>query len=125
MKLNIKDILEMYYINVDEYQDECNKEPKNNLLCRFDIGDEVLVVNNGETYTTYKDVFMRFNAMRYVSKWDYDETPQNGTIGKVVASGMHDLFQSCFVVMIEADDKIYLVDQKGLILHKKGNRYGI
>lgn len=125
MKLNIKDILEMYDINVDEYQDECNKEPESNLLCRFDIGDEVLVVNNGETYTTYKDLFIGFNAMRYVDKWDYDETPQRGLIGKVVANGRHCSFSSCFVVMIEADDKVYLIDQKGLILHKKGNRYGI
>lgn len=125
MKLSIKNILEMYNINVDEYQDECNKEPKNSLVCRFDIGDEVLVINDGETYPTYKDIFMNFNAMKYVDKWDYDGSPPNGFIGKVVANGRHSPSSYCFVVMIEANDTVYLIGERGLILHKKGNRYGI
>ena len=81
----------------------------------FKVGDKVKVVDEGKSYTTYKD-FIKENAPQLLNKWERERGLPNGGIYEVKAIGKHEYGNE--LAIIEQNNKVYIVDFEGLELVK-------
>jgi len=82
----------------------------------FKVGDKVKVVDIGKSYTTYKD-FIKENAPQLLNKWEYERCLPDGGSYEVKAIGKHKWGNE--LAIIEQNNKVYIVDFKGLELVKQ------
>ena len=83
-------------------------------MSKFKIGDTVKVINNDLSYTAYMAWAIKYGLSKYVPDDWGSNSPGNGTVGKVIAFGPHEIDED-FLYGIETKDwKQYIVSVKGL-----------
>jgi hypothetical protein len=74
---------------------------------RLQVGDSVTVINNGQTYSSYKTMAQKLLDK---VKWKQYEIPKNGSVGVIIAEDC----QESGIYGIEIDNFQYLISGKGL-----------
>lgn len=79
------------------------------------VGDMVVVVDNGQSYSTYTDWCYKNLPFNLVKQYAYSVTPYTDTVGKVVCIAPHSANNSTKVVAIQDNkNRIYLMKESGL-----------
>ena len=105
-KFNLKYGLDVVFGQMIAKKQEKDKEIK--------VGDEVKVVNNGKTYTTYASWLCDHCDFGIVKRYAYHVTPEYGTTGRVVAVGEHGKIDKTLVAFYTNDGCVFLIEDKGL-----------
>lgn len=111
---NSKEV-EEYLKNIKEMEKENLKE-----IEKENPNDLVTVIDDGESYTTYKDWFSLNKLEGLLKRYDYSNSAENGKEYKVLAQGKHEYDKELTLYAIEDVDtkKVYLVGEKGLKFKK-------
>lgn len=82
-------------------------------LFMYNIGDIVVVVDSGQTYSTYKKMFEWFN----LKNKEYNSELVNKTIAKVINFRTHEIrdYETCIFIKDSKDNEC-VIEQKGLRL---------
>lgn len=75
----------------------------------------VVVTSSDNTYPRYKELLAKNYISKELSeKWQYDELPKNGDIGKVVGLLRRGKDSTDNILLVEIDNKTYMIKQRGL-----------
>ena len=82
---------------------------------KFRIRQLVVVVDRGESYTTYIDFFKENHISSTGYKCKYNNSPLNGKTYKIIAKGIHsDITLKIYVIKNKETKQIYLIGEKGI-----------
>ncbi len=119
--IDLNNLSRLSYDDINFYKNKCYKIitykdfiKEGNI--KYKIGDRVKVVDAGELYSAYED-FIKENAPQLLNKWVSSRKLPKSGIYEVKAIGKH---LSCGreLAIIEQNNKVYIVDFKGLELVK-------
>ena len=77
----------------------------------FDIGAEVLVINNGGCYSTYDTFFKREDMKKYESKYAMSTSIPINEVYTVLAKAEHDWSGRIILVLGDSIGNVYLITE--------------
>ncbi len=121
--IDLNNLSRLSYDDINFYKNKCYKIitykdfiKEGNI--KYKIGDRVKVVDAGELYSAYEE-FIKENAPQLLNKWESNRVLSDGGNYEVKAVGKHKVALNRELAIIEQNNKVYIVDFKGLELVKQ------
>ena len=78
------------------------------------VGDWIEVIDNNYMYTTYPEWFYNRVDFNFIKNYDYGNIVPTKTLGRVIALGNHLQYKYVELVGFQYNNKLYLIDKKGI-----------
>lgn len=82
----------------------------------FDIDDKIIVVNNGQIYSSYNDWFTENSIPTTISKKFTRNRIDVGNLGTIVATGPHANSGDTLYAIENENNKVFIIGEKGIAL---------